>query len=33
MQVVYYGSYCKVEEPKIAKGKFTKILHYVLLNS
>lgn len=24
MQIIYHGSYCKVEEPKIIKGKYTK---------
>ncbi len=24
MQVIYHGSYCKVEEPKIIEGKYTK---------
>ncbi len=24
MQIVYHGSYCKVEEPKIIEGKYTK---------
>ncbi|MCI8833614.1 MAG: DUF3990 domain-containing protein [Clostridia bacterium] len=23
-QIVYHGSYCKVENPEIIKGKFTK---------
>ena len=23
-QIIYHGSYCKVEEPKILEGKFTK---------
>ena len=24
MQIVYHGGYCKIEEPKIIDGKFTK---------
>ena len=24
MQIIYHGSYCKVEEPKIIEGKYTK---------
>lgn len=24
MQIVYHGSYCKIEEPKIIEGKYTK---------
>ena len=24
MQIVYHGSYCKIEEPKIFEGKYTK---------
>lgn len=24
MQIIYHGSYCKVPEPKIIKGKYTK---------
>lgn len=24
MQIIYHGSYCKVENPKIIKGKYTK---------
>lgn len=24
MQIVYHGSYCKITEPKIIKGKYTK---------
>ncbi len=24
MQIIYHGSYCKVEEPKIMDGKYTK---------
>ncbi len=24
MQIIYHGSYCKVEEPKIVEGKYTK---------
>ena len=23
-QIVYHGSYCKVEKPKIVEGKYTK---------
>lgn len=23
-QIIYHGSYCKVENPKIVEGKFTK---------
>ena len=24
MQIIYHGSYCKIEEPKIIEGKYTK---------
>ena len=24
MQIVYHGSYCKVEKPEIKEGKYTK---------
>ena len=24
MQIIYHGSYCKVDNPKIMQGKFTK---------
>jgi len=24
MQIIYHGSYCKVVEPKIIEGKYTK---------
>lgn len=24
MQIIYHGSYCKIEEPRIIKGKYTK---------
>ena len=24
MQIVYHGSYCKIEKPKIIEGKYTK---------
>ena len=24
MQIIYHGSYCEVEKPRILEGKFTK---------
>ena len=24
MQIIYHGSYCKIKEPKIINGKYTK---------